>query len=127
MKILLCGKMSAVNGNKSMKYWQLETIFRDELKVLNELRRKGILANSSDYDQLVRLQNRKVLDAPVSIHIINDALSKSTKVFYIDATGKNVYSYPFQGWSAEISIFDLYKRVGADQIVDLLESTHIYL
>lgn len=105
-----------------MKFWELVSVCRERPNILDQV----ILAEKwpefyewySNYNSLVREQDRKKLDTVIPDALAEEVLSKIPEVLY--RSGDHLCSYPL-GENSEVSYLEVYHKFGGSIIEEVLE------
>jgi len=107
-----------------MKFWQLVSIFRDDIpsleNALKEPKWSKYFDWFKDFDPLVRSQDREVLDAIVPKELVEPLLEASELKFCIRNRSLILWSDEIE-CENPLSALEVYRRFGADAMEDVLE------
>lgn len=117
-----------------MKFWQLLDIFRDEKDVLTTVFSKWEWQNYryqySNLKQIIKNQDRSILDAMVDNDLLIEIASKSKKVVYYSESKNKIYSYRSDKSDIEIPIskaISIFKHDSLEEVFEKSESEVPYL
>jgi hypothetical protein len=107
-----------------MKFWQLVSIFRDDLpslrNILREPARAHYLKWLGQFDELVRTQNREILDHTMPRDLILQAMQASKLTFSVQ-NGYLRLGSAGTAINCSLSAMDVYTTYGPYAIEDVLE------
>ena len=115
-----------------MKFWQLVSIFRDEVGILeNELKKKEWSFYFDAYinlESIVKEQKRNILDMQVENLLLENICAKSTKKIYCTIDQKEIYSYENNDTEKIFSILeaiDLFDHSSLEEVFEKSASSRI--
>ena len=119
-----------------MKFWEVLSAFRDRQDVLQEVFsrdewRDVYLESYTNWDELVRNQDRTILDAPVPVELSREIASRFDERFVFDPHTRILQSSTHPVVDSldglEMSALEVHDRFGGSVIEEVLEygSLHI--
>jgi hypothetical protein len=110
--------------NRKMKFWQLVSMFRNDLpalvRVLGEDEWKSYSHWLGEFNELVRSQNRQILDTVLPEKLVINALNASKLIFLVNDSVLRL-SIERKGSENQFTALEVYKRYGAEAIEEALE------
>jgi|SRR6185437_1655801 len=110
-----------------MKFWQLLSIYNDELGIVEEAfkgrKEDWSLDAFKNIKKLVRLQNRDILDKKIDDALLKEISKKSRKKIYISVDGNTLYSYQNVDTNKCLSISEAIDLFDHDAIEEAFEKT----
>jgi len=112
-----------------MKFWQVSSIFREkeERKILYEIfskyKEKNYLNSLENLDEIVRTQNRKILDEEIDEIILYELCALNKKVFYFSEKDNKIYSFSNIDAQEEISLLNAVKLFNHNCVEEVFEKT----
>ena len=107
-----------------MKFWQMVSIFRADVSLLRSVfereQESAYLTWLADFNEIVRSQDRQILDSPLSERVVRKALQASRLRFRCSAgLLKPIANLDTNGQS--LSALDVYLKYGGNALEDALE------
>jgi hypothetical protein len=110
-----------------MKFWQLLSIFRDELNIVEgvfeEHKQVFYLDALKHINYLVKTKKRDVLDSKVDDLLLNEVSKKSKKMVYVSIDGGTIYSYQNIDTNKQLLISEAMELYDHDAIEEVFEKT----
>lgn len=109
----------------AMKFWQLASITREERDLIIRIAESSFLWKKYEnlykkISDLIRTQNREILDSIIDDDFVVMVLEKFRRNLYL-SPNNCLQSYKSDPSDKEFSILDSYKRYGGDVVEDVLE------
>jgi hypothetical protein len=116
-----------------MKFWELTSIFRSEKdllkQTLNQNKWQEYFDNYMQLDQIVRVQDRNILDEEIPDDLANEVCAKSQKKiwFYPQMRFPRLSSYKYADTNPvfELSALDAFIKFGGHNLEEALEKSYI--
>lgn len=110
-----------------MKFWQLLDIFRDEkfllVEVFSQKKWRSYLSIFYDIENIVKSQDRTILDAEIDGELLKEVCSKTKKRIYFSSRKKVIYAYKSEYADTEISLLDAISKFSHDSIEEVFEKS----
>lgn len=110
-----------------MKFWQLLDIFRDEkfllVEVFSQKKWRSYLPIFSNIENVVKSQDRTILDAEIDDELLKEVCSKTKKNIYFSSRKNVIYSYKSEYADTEIQLLDAITKFSHDAIEEVFEKS----
>jgi|GEM_PF-2780165 len=110
-----------------MKFWQLLDVFRDEklllVEVFSKKRWRSYLPIFYNIENVIKSQDRAILDAEIDDELLKEVCSKTKKSIYFSSQERVIYSYKSGYADVEIPLLDAITKFSHDSIEEVFEKS----
>jgi len=110
-----------------MKFWQLLDIFRDEklllVEVFSQKKWRSYLPVFYNIENVVKNQDRTILDAEIDDELLKEVCSKTKKSIYFSSRKNVIYAYKSGYADIEMPLLDAITKFGHDSIEEAFEKS----
>ena len=106
-----------------MKFWQVISVFRDEPGILANTLTGELLEQFQNIGNIIRAQERVVLDAEIDSEFLKQICTKSKKKIFLSKDSNKIFSYRTNNKDIEIPLLDAITLFKHDAIEEVFEKT----